>query len=160
MRQLIFTVTITSCMLMFVGCGGRNLPKDLPPLYRQSIVITQDGEPFANVSVGVIPVDESKWNAAGATDANGVAEMYTHGLYRGVAAGKHKVTLSKQMTETKFLGFKRDGEEVVEETVYSPFALKYLDSKTTPLEIEVSKKNAKVTFDVGPAVRVVIPRDQ
>ena len=155
MRQLIFSVTIITGMLVFAGCGGQNLPKDLPPLYRQSIIITQEGKPFAGVSVVLHPIEESKWNAGSATDANGTAEIRTHGLYRGVAAGKYKVTLGREEVESKSLGI-RGTSEIFQDTYYSLVELKYLDPETTPLEIEITKKNAPVTFEIGPPVRVVI----
>jgi hypothetical protein len=155
MRLLTFAVVAATCVLVFLGCGRQNLPKDLPPLYRQGITITQEGQPLAWVGVGLHPVEESKWNAGSVTDASGTAEMRTHGRYRGVPAGKYKVTLSKEDSESKSLGI-RNGTEAFQDIYYSLVELKYLQPETTPLEIEITKKNAPVTFEIGPPVRVFI----
>ena len=157
MRRLIFTATIIS-VLTLIGCGRQDLPKDLPPLYPQSIHITQEGKPFSGVSVALHPVEASKWNAGSVTNAQGAAELRTHGLYRGVAAGKYKVTLCREEVETKSIGI-RNGVEAFQDTYYSLVESKYLQPDTTPLEIEVTKKNAPVTFDIGPPVRIFFSKN-
>ena len=155
MRHLIYTTTIIS-MLIFVGCGRQDVPKDLPPTFPQRIIIMQEGNPVADVVVGLHPIEESKWNASALTNASGVAEMRTHGMYRGVVEGKYKVTLSKEDAESREAGRRPDGMSITETTFYSLVELKYTQADTTPLEIEVTRRNDPVTFDIGPAVRELI----
>jgi len=154
MKHLIFVSTVVA-VLIFAGCGGQKFPSDMPPIYPQRIIVTQGGAPLAGIIVGLHPVEESKWNAAGLTDANGVADIFTHGMYRGAVEGKYKVTLFREQHESRVLRTTPDGIDITETTIYSLVELKYTQPGTTPLEIEVTRRNTVVTFDIEPVAPIV-----
>lgn len=142
------------------GCNRQPQPNDLPKLYRRSIKLVQENKPLADASVFLAPLDDSKWNAGGSTDASGVATLYTHGLYQGVPAGKYKVIIDKNEIEVNSHFVLDGGQKKFQDTTYSLVDLKYTKRDVTPLELEVSGKNETPVFDLGPAVRARVLDEQ
>ncbi|MDR1924806.1 MAG: hypothetical protein LBQ66_10570, partial [Planctomycetaceae bacterium] len=95
MLQKMFVILFVP-VLCCVGCSGQKLPPDLPKLYSCKITITQGGKPLANANVFLAPANGSKWNASGSTNQQGTVELWTQGMYRGVAEGNFKVVVTKQ----------------------------------------------------------------
>ncbi len=74
----------------------------MPELYSITLQFTQAGAPLSGAAVQLIPLDPTnKWTCGGGTDASGTCVVHTHGVYRGVAAGKYKICVSKTETEGK-----------------------------------------------------------
>lgn len=114
-----------------------------------------------NAEVFLWPSDGSKWNAGGTTDANGVAALYTHGMYKGITEGTYKLSIKKTILETIRKNSSASASEDESSTIdnfYTLVDLKYTDMQNTPLEIKVTPKKEDL-FDLGPAVREIIPND-
>ncbi|MCL2119385.1 MAG: hypothetical protein FWH27_13265, partial [Planctomycetaceae bacterium] len=100
MRYMQLTLAILLLAVTFLlGCGQRP-PKGMPPVYPCKITLTKDGNPFANVSVGLINNSMSGSLAVGgATNANGVAEINSSygSTYstKGAPAGEFQVILTE-----------------------------------------------------------------
>lgn len=139
------------------GCSGQKTPDDLPKLYPQKIVLTQEGKPLADAEVYLAPEEGSKWNGGGSTDDSGTAEIFTQGRYKGLASGKYKVVVTKTEIETNFnpqRGVSEGSKEVQsKDTVYTLVETKYRDEKTTPLEITVADRKGEHALDAGKVVR-------
>ena len=86
---------VASCFLTF-GCGGKPKPDGMPDLYKTTIVVTQNGAPLADAALSLQSDDPSlKWAVGGKTDANGRAELTTHGDFKGAPAGTYRVGVVK-----------------------------------------------------------------
>ena len=144
---------VSFCML--TGCSQQNKPKDLPRLYERSITFTQEGAPLQGSVVFLAPVGESKWNASGSTNDQGVAVLYTQGQYKGVAEGTYKVTVCKETCEVQVTPSPR-GDPIEKTIFYSHVDLQYKDVDTTPLEVTITAKMEPLKFDVGPAKQTLI----
>ncbi|MDR1960642.1 MAG: hypothetical protein LBQ54_16650 [Planctomycetaceae bacterium] len=142
-------------VLSWTGCGGTNVPPDLPKLVTCQITVRQEGKPLAEASVFLAPQDGSKWNASGNTDARGVAEMFTHGMYQGVAEGKYKVVVSKNESTDPPLA--PTGQPQEKQQHFTRVEEIYADAVKTPLAIEVVRGTREYTADAGKAVRIQLP---
>ena len=134
-------------LLVCVGCSGGNRPKDLPRLFPVTLTITMDDQPLADATVMLYAENtaDAKWTIGGQTDATGNVTIVSHGQFHGAPAGKFKVCVTKSEmkesapervlasapTENTTMGFQRPTHLV------DPL---FADSKSTPLEIEVSPK--------------------
>jgi hypothetical protein len=143
--------------MLLAGCKDTSRPADLPPLYSCVLVITQDNKPLDGAVVELVPIDEAnaKYRSSSATDADGNATMTTYG-FDGVPAGQYKVCVWKTVIEGVTQYTNNDGELVnTNGTEYRTVEQKYSTAKTTPHEIEVTKKTLKTTFDVGKPIKAV-----
>jgi len=144
------------------GCtGGDSKPEGLPDLHAVTLTVTQDGSPLAGASVQLVPADPSsnKWVSGGTTDADGNAEIKTHGKFPGAPAGKYKVTISKTLTED--LNPEADANDPMAEKktkIYDLVDLKFGAAATTTAEIEVvAGSNSPEPIDVGAAIKEAQP---
>jgi hypothetical protein len=147
--------------LFFIGCSRTEYPKDLPTLYPVKIKMTQQEVPLVDASVFLTPADGSKWNAGGTTDSNGIVVLYTHGRYKGAAAGTYKVTVDKYEIGQE----KPNAQEIYlktgnypESDTFSFVDIQYTNPNKTPLEIIVSKNNGYFNFDLGAAVHILLEK--
>lgn len=159
----------------FPGCSGEGpRPAGMPKLYPCTITITQEGTPLDAALISLIADDPelSKWASGGSTDNNGKCDLYLRGKFRGVPAGKFKVTVSKLETEESKLGNappegassdevdrwwnQREREKL---KAFQRVAEKYTLPQTTDLEIEVLTKPNSFTLDVGASVNITILPD-
>lgn len=148
-------------IVLSTGCSKTPKPDGFPEVYPCAISIVQDDQPLSGASVMLVPETngERNWVVSGGTDANGVARLYTHGKYPGAPAGKYKVTVSKLLVEGELPSDKpvSPSASVPTPKSYDLVDTLYKNARTTPFEIEIgSQKNAQM-FDVGKAVRLLIP---
>jgi len=141
------TLTMILVLLLCIGCSDAKRPKDLPRLYPVTLTITMDDKPLADAFVMLYTdnMADAKWTVGGRTDAEGKAMIVTHGQFHGAPAGKFKVCVTKseesevapervlafEPTDGTTMGFARPKQLV------DPL---FADSKSTPLEIDVSPK--------------------
>ena len=168
-RSIIVSCLFASCILLFSGCGGEQLPPGIPKLYPATLTVMQDGKPLADAEIIMINVDPStNWSAGGVTDQNGVLKLRTMGRYNGAPVGKYKVAVQKTETPDISLPYDppydppsdpaelREYNRLVKEIRDNTFLL--VDEKfsieKTELEVEITPTELKVTVDVSPAVRV------
>lgn len=148
----LFSLAALLCCAAVVGCG-RPKPDGMPKLFPCSVKVLQDGAPLADATVTFYGADDFKWAVSGATDANGVAKMHTHGTYPGVPEGQYSVTITKNVVEKPEV----DPNASASLTVNGGQAYDLVDAQfkmkdSTPLTITVSGKTSE-EFDVGAAVR-------
>jgi hypothetical protein len=149
---VIFTLAI------FIGCSRSELPPDLPKLFPCKIIVQQEGKPLAEAKVFLSPENGSKWNAAGVTDAQGLAAPWTQGLYAGAAEGKYKVLISKQeIINPPEVTSSASGQKEGVTKVYNLVDEIYSEADKTPLTIEISSSQKEFTLDAGKSVRNLIP---
>ena len=151
-------------LLLWTGCGGPPRPADLPPLYKTTITITQEGAPLAGALVALYSEDQTfKWGVAGITDAAGKAEIKTHGQFSGVPLGSYKVVVTKSepdggsdvpMTRPDNAeGAKIQVQRAKTIRLYNLLEKQYMNVATTPLTITIEKRRNNKVFDVGKPVR-------
>ena len=146
---------VASCFLTF-GCGGKPKPDGMPDLYKTTIVVTQNGALQSD--------DPSlKWAVGGKTDANGRAELTTHGDFKGAPAGTYRVGVVKMEYEIREGAVDDEGNPVVitEEMKKNPatmdvryvnaFSLipdEYTNPANSPLEVTISSSSSEIPLEV------------
>ena len=164
-KQELYGFILLACLCFALnGCGGVKPPDGLPALHPTTITVIQDGQPLADASVVLVPMDPSNtWHAGATTNAAGKASLQTHVQYDGVAQGKYYIVVSKFEAkiaeggvainpETDPAAYARSmsrtgsgGYDLVEPTF----------AKASPnVTIEVVAGTNEQTVDVGKAVRV------
>ena len=145
----IFLSAVLCCVLLSAGCGGggRAKPKDMPPLYPVTLTFTQEGVPVDEASI--VLNSSGKWAVAGMTDEKGEVNLVTNGFYDGAPEGSYKIAVTKIVYEKNSAG------TIVKQTDVIPDQFKR--EATTPLEIEIGKKDNNKTFDLGKAVSINVP---
>ena len=137
-RVLCFLCVI---VFLFTGCG-KPRPDGMPPLYPVTITLTQENAPLEGATVSLRPIDASnEWAANGKTNAKGVAIISARPDFKGAAAGKYKVLITKKdvvSTRGGSSAAPAGGALITEEWTYVD--RQYTSVETTPLEIEVTKK--------------------
>jgi hypothetical protein len=155
MKTPFYLVTSIFYLVFLTGCHKTNIPPDLPKLVSCKITVQQEGKPLTDASVFLVPQDSSKWNATGNTNKQGVAEMFTHGMYQGVVKGKYKVVLSKTestnppLVPTDQYQEKQKHFTLVEEV--------YGDTDKTPLEIDVARNTKEYSINAGKVIKKQLP---
>ena len=73
----------------------------MPNLIPVVLIVTQEGAPLAEANINFYAQDpvNKKWGAGGVTDAQGKLDVKTQGKYKGLPAGKYKITVSKLLVE-------------------------------------------------------------
>jgi len=151
-------VALSGILIFFVGCGS-NLPDDLPKLYPAQIEITAGDEKIAGAIVTLSLIGGGGESVGGGTDADGIAKLYTRGLYDGAPAGKYKVCVNWVVMDAGAAGqkpvptdpdeLKRYNEQIEREGVgRSGLEPGYGDRKNTPLEVEIVKGNNSLSIEV------------
>ncbi|MGL4942135.1 MAG: hypothetical protein ACRC46_02965 [Thermoguttaceae bacterium] len=156
-------VVMVTCGLMFVvlvamGCGEKR-PDGMPPLFKASITLKQNGQPAPDVCVTLYNEDGSptKWVIGGYTDAQGRLALATHGKYLGVPKATYKVVVSKQ----EYVGapvLKPDANEAEIQAFNEKMATvkptetmpaETAKPETTTLLLKVTKAGDSAEFDVS-----------
>ena len=171
MKRSFSILVLCAVLSLSIGCSEK-LPPDLPKLYPTSLIVIQDGKPLEGATVQLLPRDtNSRWAAAGRTDASGKVEFFTEGRYRGVPEGDYQVTVSKVFTEPSQYGAIRPEDpeaaaawdkgvagEAGKLKSYHLVDPVYGSRRTSPLELNVSPKQPKGReIDVGKAFNQLIP---
>jgi hypothetical protein len=169
MRKISFSFALIAfvCLdlLNLSGCSPSR-PSDLPKLVNVTLTITQEGKPLSGAMVNLDRTEQDGiYSAGGTTDENGVCLLYTHSKYKGAPLGKYKVRISrteiipkpinkKPKSAAEFETYKKEEAKNPPKT-YQFVEKIYTDTKTTPLEIDITGSMQK-TFDVGKAVKDVV----
>ena len=161
-----YRLTLLFALLFCFGCVGEQPPAGFPPLVPCSLLITQEGQPLADASVSLFPVEsDNKWSSGGMSDVQGRVQLYTHSKFAGVPVGKYKVVIQKRVTEgesggapigasaQEFADFMQRRKANPPRT-YDVVNTDFASPESTTLEISVEKKGKNLfPFDVGKAVR-------
>jgi len=153
MTRQTFTIVLSvwlCCIILFAGCGGggRAKPKDMPPLYQGTLTFVQDGVPLDEASI--ILHSDSKWSVGGKTNEKGALKLTTNGYYDGAPEGTYKITVRKIVAVVnEATGTVTKKTDVIEN--------QFKRENTTPLEVEIGKKDNNQTIEVGKAVSVNVP---
>lgn len=157
-------------MILITGCGEKR-PKGMPPLVPVQVHIAyDDGSPVSNALLSFKPESGPRnWSVAATTDAEGNAEVRTHGRYKGMPAGNWKIVVQKDLHEgIAFPGTPDpndpEGVKAYDEWKKSPnkqkvFSLveeKYRNTSSTPLQIKVEGK-ASFDFKAGKPCKIKLP---
>ncbi len=163
LRTIVLLIGVS--FIVFTGCQGKKRPDGFPKLYSVTLEVLQKGQPAEGVAITLVSKNQSvPWAVGGKTDASGKAILVTHGQYRGVPNGEYSVIMSK--TETDNIDELLAGPDETKRQdkadqnksykTYSLIETKYNDAKTSDLELKVEGKSINQTFDLGPAVKVLI----
>jgi hypothetical protein len=147
------------------GCSGEKRPDGLPTLYpAASIKVVQDGQPLEDAIVSLRPDDKSmKWGVGGRTNAQGVAQLWTHGKYKGAPAGTFKVIVTKNVNagEKEYLeAMNRNDTNAAEAIKVQSFSCvedKFGTESQTPLTVEITSSSKTLEVNAGPAVKIEKP---
>ncbi|MDR2705529.1 MAG: hypothetical protein LBC02_07095 [Planctomycetaceae bacterium] len=168
---LLVIVGLSSVLTVLSGCRN-GIPSDIPPLQPVELTFTQNGDPLPDAIVTLYSEElDFKWSIGGGTDANGHVLLMTNGRYAGVPKGTYKITVDRvirkgpPIPEESELPKEEEQRqkvfaEIDKQTQYIRIVEnQFLDSKKTPLEIEIVQgKNSKI-FDLGKPVRTVLPNN-
>ncbi|MDO5554977.1 MAG: hypothetical protein Q4G68_14570 [Planctomycetia bacterium] len=159
-RRGIILLTLVSLLLVNEGCGRKKRPNGLPDLRPCKITVTQNGQPAEGVLVMLAPVEGGTcpWAVTGHTDANGTAVIMTHGEYRGAPEGHYKIFLSKQVIEGCDPASMERPSAKNPMYIYTTIEPQYTSLDTTPLTVQVGRRGARTTCDVGPAVHELLEK--
>lgn len=151
-------------LVVTVALGGCSKQRKVSfKTYPVKITITQKGQPLADASVTLHPLDPNGRGAQGKTDTTGVATMKSFGeggaIAEGAMAGKYKVLVSKVLvpaTATATEGSDYDAAQT-QQAAGDPYASapkpllppKYNSWQQTPFECEVKEGGPnEFTFDI------------
>lgn len=125
------------CLMAVIGCGREN---DAPDTVAVTGIVTYQGNPVPNLSVGFVP--EKGMLATGTTDSSGRFELTTSAPGDGAIAGSYKVAINFVPEKTPEMpGF--PGSENVSK---SPIPTKYADINTSGLAATVESDASKNDF--------------
>ena len=151
-----------SFLLLMTGCSGEKNPEGMPDLYPCHVTITQAGAPLADAEVTLVSSEPgmNKWPVFGKTDQNGIAQIKTYGKYEGAPSGVFSVTVQKEEFVYDTAGKRKNEVDNPLPSIKERYSLvdkKMTDAKTSPLSVQVEKKENKLTLNVGEKVRIAIP---
>lgn len=133
----IHRLLLVSCVLTAFGCGGEN---DAPETVSVTGIVTYQGNPMPNLSVGFIP--EKGMLASGITDADGRFDLTTSEAGDGAIVGSYKVSINFVPEQTPEM----PGFPGSENAPKSPIPTKYADISTSGLTATVDSDPAKNDF--------------
>jgi|YNPMSStandDraft_1061717.scaffolds.fasta_scaffold01314_3 hypothetical protein len=129
--------------------------------YPTKVTITQKGQPLADASVTLHPLDPNGRGAQGKTDASGVAVMKSFGeggaMAEGAMPGKYKVLVSKVLVPAGATATEGSDYDAAQSASADPYASapkpllppKYNSWQQTPFECEVKEGGPnEFTFDI------------
>ena len=143
-----FSLVALLGILVFIAGCGQKLPADLPKLYPTRVEVTADGQKLERAVVGLHLVGTTEPLSGGMTNAGGIAEIVTRGLYSGAPAGKYKVTVTwtvqldgptaSQPPPTDPVELESYNDRVMrEKRTFGALETQFRDPQTTPFEVEV-----------------------
>lgn len=139
-----------TAVLLFCGCGQSNRPEGLPELQPVTLNLSQAGNPLAEATVSLYPVDTTnQWSSGGFSDEQGDTVLVTHGGFDGVPVGKYKVVVVKSLLE----GTAGTADEAGNSAMVTLVERQYTSRKTTPLEIDIQEGENVIQLDVGKPVK-------
>ncbi|MDR1142167.1 MAG: carboxypeptidase-like regulatory domain-containing protein [Planctomycetaceae bacterium] len=145
LSKIYFFLCVLFLALNFLtGCKkAPQPPADMPKLESCRITIMLAGQPLPEAIVALKPTEPTQYHSGGSTNVNGSFEVFTNGLYKGIPAGKYKVTVKKEIPTPTPEGISQ--EELMDPVKSAKYRQpptivvhkKYHLAETTPLEIEV-----------------------
>ena len=164
MNQRFFISFLCGLILFIAGCGGETKPPGMPALHKTTLTFTQEGTPLADAVVTLVPQDaaNSQWPSGGTTNDKGVLQVRTMAKFNGAPAGTFKITVSKTESEGTATSTSSDeggGRPVAAGglKMYHLVDKKYQLATSSDLTLEVKSGTNTETFDLGPAIRELIP---
>ena len=145
MRNNYFLCLCLLCAV--VGCHRG--PANMPQLHPAAISVVMGDQPLAGALVACYPEGGGEWFAGGTTDAQGLAQLKTKGIYNGIAAGDYKVCVTKAEASPDATETQHRAVRIVHSRFESP--------ETTPLtcRIEKSTKNIVLTVEPAPSGEII-----
>jgi len=164
MRYSVLGLFVTTWICL-AGCSGESRPEGMPKLYPSvRIKVVQEGTPLEDAYVSLRPEDKSlTWGIGGKTDAQGIAQLWTHGKYKGAYAGTFKVVVTKTVNEGEkeyIAALDRHDTKAAEAVKVQSFSFvedKFGLENQTPLTIEISSSSNVIEVDAGPVVKIEKP---
>ena len=148
-------------LLATIGCGGSPRPDGLPPTYPLTIKVLQEGQPLGDAAVALIDQDSSvKWAIGGTTNAEGIAQIWTHGTYNGAPEGNYSVVITKTIYEglddynDAMIRGDTAAAQRIQVNMFQLVEDAYTVAKDTPIKVEVTRSTRTLEVDAGPAVRI------
>jgi len=160
MKNYLFVSMLCLSLVCFSGCGGKQKPTDLPPLFPVKITVIQDGKPLEKAVVS-LSADGTKvrFTIGGITDQNGVATLKTDGEWPGAPAGKYKICINKTVVPEPdpgedALSREEQNAKAAERNKLTKSVVnsKFSRPNSTTFSIEVTDSRVTETCDVGAAV--------
>ncbi|MGL4593127.1 MAG: hypothetical protein ACRCUY_00190 [Thermoguttaceae bacterium] len=141
---------------LVIGCSsGQKLPANMPQLTPCCLTIVLDGVPLDGASVSLVPSEPNEWHAGGTSDAAGIVNVYTNGLFRGAPSGIYKVTVQKETPPPPLVGVSQDdlmNPATAKKYANRPATIvvnkKFNNAETTPLTLEIAQKPVVMTCEV------------
>lgn len=157
---LLLTATIT----IFSGCDDKR-PAGMPKLERVKLTVTQEGKPCDDAKLGLLPIaGDPQWSSGGTTNSNGILEPVTYGKYKGMPAGKYKVTVDRSVgvgdppppspidaeSQKKHDEYYAAGKSY---ELFQTIPTEYRLRDQSPLEIEIKPGTNELTIDIPETVQ-------
>ncbi len=137
MISRIHQLVLVVCAITAIGCGGEN---DAPETVSVTGIVTYQGNPMPNLSVGFIP--DKGMLASGITDAEGRFDLTTSDPGDGAIVGAYKVSINFVPEQTPEM----PGFPGSENAPKSPIPTKYADVSTSGLTATVDSDSSKNDF--------------
>jgi hypothetical protein len=139
---------------MLAGCGGD--PQIGGKVYPVKGKLTVGGQPVANVTVNLYPVDKAGAIASGTTKTDGTFQLYNADAREGAMAGKYKVVLvqgqDRAAAEAAYKSASGGGAAGANgqrgPTVASNLPEAYLKQDTTPKEVDITAGSNDLKLDL------------
>jgi len=143
-----------SLVCMLAGCGGD--PQIGGKVYPVKGKLTVNGQPVANVSVNLYPVDKGGAVASGTTKADGTFQVFNADAREGAMAGKYKVVLHQNQDKAAAqaaygaasAGNGAAGGPTKGPSTAAPFPETYLKQETTTKEVEIVAGENDLKLDI------------
>ena len=143
-------VVVLTAALTLVGCGGKTVP-DLVPV---SGTLTVNGQPYENVMVKFVPMEEGfdgNTIASGITDKEGKFTLETPGHGPGAVPCQTKVILEEGGVPDEIRGSENEqmaAAAFMKSLSNRPIPATYRRLNDTPWQIEVTADKQDYDFDV------------
>lgn len=136
-------------ILLAAGCKEKR-PDGMPDLIPVVLTVTQEGAPLAEANINFYAQDSAnkKWGSGGVTDAQGKLVVMTQGKYKGMPAGKYKITVSKILVENP-----PQKESDPPGKYFELIEKKYTKEALTDIMIEVAPGTSNYDIKAGKAVK-------
>lgn len=157
-------------LLLTFPLGCSNVPSDVPKLSPVFVTVTQDGNALKGADVALhAENDTTRWIVGGVSNARGIAEIYTHGKYKGAPIGQYKVTVSKLEVDSPpppsadSPDYEKQYQRYLRELdrnpppMYDLVDLNFGKSDKTPLTLDIKRGKNTHSLDVGKPVRILRP---
>lgn len=135
-----FVVLLIFAVLLFPGCDRGKIRG----LVQYQGIVTHNGKPIDEANIAFMSTGEGGRSAYASSDAQGRFIVTTLDLNNGIVKGQYAVTVVKNI----FKGMQQRGGGVEVPVYDNPLPVKYQTAENTPFQIDVTKKDLEVKFDL------------